>query len=295
MKALFEFHAVRTSDAITLEGVLAEPGRRTKTIVVWVHGLTASFYSRSERLATLASTCNRNGIAFASFNNRGHDIATSFNRGKGKKSLIAGGALERFPDCVKDLAVVIGFLHRKKYQRIYLVGHSTGANKVSYYMARTRDPRVKGVALAGPMSDAAIEKDRLGKSFASHLRQVASYAQSHNQDWPLPERLSKRILSARRYLSLHTPEGAEDIFPYHVHHASWPTLKKVRPPLAVVIGQRDQYLGHWRAEKLIDVFRKNATGARRFRGIVIPRADHSFTKTGKELARVIVRWVRENR
>lgn len=110
----------------------------------------------------------------------------------------------------------------------------------------------------------------------------------------MPESLSKRIISARRYLSLHTPGGPEDVFPYYNPKASWSALKKIHVPLAVIIGQKDQHLGKWRAEDLIDVFTDKAIATPCFTGIAIRRADHGFNKTGKELAEALAEWIREN-
>lgn len=185
MKALFELRNVKTSDGITLVGALAAPKRRTKTAALWVHGLTGSFYSNTGRLSAIAAALNKGDIALASFNTRGHDIATDFRKSKGKvkgKTLIAGGSFEKFTDCVKDLKAIIQFLRREGYKNIYLVGHSTGANKVLYYLARTNDRRVKGLALVGPMSDMAIEKERLGTTFARHLQLVKEYSRKKNPD-----------------------------------------------------------------------------------------------------------------
>lgn len=293
MKALFELRSVKTSDGITLAGALAAPKGRAKTAALWVHGLTGSFHSNTGRLSTMAAAFNKNGIALASFNTRGHDIATSFWRRGGKgKTLIAGGSFERFTDCVKDLRAIIQFLRREGYKNIYLIGHSTGANKVLYYLSRTQDRRVKGLALVGPMSDVGIEKERLGSSFAKHLRRVKEYSRRNDPDQPMPKALSKTIMSARRYLSLNTPGGPEDVFPYYDPKASWSALKKVRVPLAVIIGKKDQYLGKWRAEDLIDVFADKAIAAPEFTGAAIPRSNHSFTKTSKELAEVLADWMR---
>ncbi|OGY97866.1 MAG: hypothetical protein A2855_02220 [Candidatus Liptonbacteria bacterium RIFCSPHIGHO2_01_FULL_57_28] len=294
MSALFELHYIKTSDGIGLEGILATPKSRTQTAALWVHGLTGSFYSCPERLDAIAAALNKKGVVLAAFNNRGHDVVASFKGRGGKgKTFVAGGALEKFADCVKDLRAAIGFLHRQGYKNIYLIGHSTGANKSLYYMARTQDRRVKGLALIGPLSDLAIEKHRLGATFKRNLERVRRYSKHHNPDWPMPDDISHVILGARRYLSLHDPKSREDVFPYHDPKASWSALKKVRVPLAIVIGQKDQHLGMWRAADLVNVFRKKAAATRQFTGIVVPRSNHSFTRTYEELAKALAGWVRE--
>jgi pimeloyl-ACP methyl ester carboxylesterase len=296
MKTLFELRGIKTSDGINLVGAVATPKKRGKTAALWVHGLTGSFYSTPKRLSAIAAALNKNGTAFAAFNNRGHDIATSFKRNGGKsKTLIAGGSFEIFTDCLKDIKAAIQFLRHEGYKNIYLVGHSTGANKCLYYVAHTQDKNVKGLALVGPLSDLATEKDRLGASFGKNLKRVQEYSKKNDSNWPMPKNLCGSIMSPQRYLSLNVSGKPEDVFRYHDPKASWGALNKIRIPLAVIIGQKDQHLGSWRAEDLVDTFADNAIGAPEFSGIVIPRADHSFTKTYKELGKELAGWIKNAR
>jgi pimeloyl-ACP methyl ester carboxylesterase len=99
--------------------------------------------------------------------------------------------------------------------------------------------------------------------------------------------------SARRYLSLYRPGGAEDVFPYY-RPARWAALGKVRVPLAVIIGGRDEYLDR-SPSQLIAAFALNAPRAPSISGIVVPGARHGFRGHEAALAREIVGWVRRVR
>jgi hypothetical protein len=62
-------------------------------------------------------------------------------------------------------------------------------------------------------------------------------------------------------------------------------------PIAAVLGSRDEYLDRPAAE-VIDAFRRHARQARSFTGAIVPGASHGFTGRERELAELIVRWIR---
>ena len=62
-------------------------------------------------------------------------------------------------------------------------------------------------------------------------------------------------------------------------------------PIAAIIGSRDEYLDR-RPEELVEAFKRNATRAGSFSGIVVPGALHGFAGHEDVLARQIVRWIR---
>jgi hypothetical protein len=96
--------------------------------------------------------------------------------------------------------------------------------------------------------------------------------------------------SARRYLSLYRPGETEDVFPYYRPHARWTALRRVRTPIAVVIGGRDEFLDR-PAKALLHAFRANALRTRSFTGVTIPEATHGFQDHERALARTILRWI----
>jgi pimeloyl-ACP methyl ester carboxylesterase len=200
-----------------------------------------------------------------------------------------GAAFERFGQSVADIRAMIALAVRCGYGTVILAGHSTGANKVLHYAARTRDRRVTGLILLGPISDVAGERKRIGRGELA--RRVAMVERIARRD---PTALVPRAFgfySARRFISLYRPGEAEDVFPYYRAEAGWAALRRVRVPVAAIVGSRDEYLDR-RATEVIAAFERNATRAASFTGIIIPGALHGFRKHEGVLAREIVRWVR---
>lgn len=273
----------KTRDGVVLEGIAVAPQRRTRTALVWLHGLGSRFSSGQTLIAELSKRTHQSGIGYFKFNTRGHDIVA-----KGNKSFL-GSAFETFEDCIYDIRAVIALAKRLGYQRIILAGHSTGANKALYYIYKTRDRSVQGLILVGPVNDILAAEKRMGKKILARGIRLAQKIKQRNPQALLPQRYG--IQSARRYVSLFQPGTAEDVFPYYNPRARWKELRSIRIPLAVIFGSREQHIDRT-AKQLIEVFRKNAKSAESFSGIIIKGANHGFRKKEKELTREIIRWMR---
>jgi pimeloyl-ACP methyl ester carboxylesterase len=273
---------VRTRDGVWLDGVIAEPRRRRHAALIWVHGLGSVFSSGQPLIRALSTRLNATGIAYLKLNNRGHDAVA-----RGGKRL-AGAAFERFGESIEDIRTMIALSRQAGYGRIILAGHSTGANKVLHYMARGRDRRVIGLVLLGPVSDVAAEMKRVGRRELQRRVAVAARIARRDGDALVPRAFG--FWSARRYLSLYRPGEVEDVFPYYRPDARWSAFRRVRVPIAAIVGSRDEYLDR-RPAALLEAFARNATRARSFTGIVILGARHGFQGHEDVLARAIVRWV----
>ena len=275
--------SVRTRDGVVLDGVAAHPEGRRGTALIWVHGLGSTFSSGQPLIRALSARLNAAGIGYLKLNNRGHGMVA---RGGAR---LAGSAFERFGDSVHDIRATIALAIGSGYRRVILAGHSTGANKVLHYAARTRDPRLRGVMLLGPISDVAGERKRIGRRTLARRVATAERIARRNPEALVPRAFG--VWSAQRFISLYRPGEGEDVFPYYRPDASWAALGRVRLPVAVIVGSRDEYLDR-RAAELIAAFERNATRARSFRGIVVPRARHGFRGQERVLAREIVRWAK---
>ena len=273
---------VRTRDGVWLDGVVAEPRRPRGVALVWVHGLGSTFASGQPLIRALARRLNAAGIAYVKLNNRGHDVVAR------AAARLGGAAFERFGDSVADVRATIALARRAGHARIVLAGHSTGANKVLHYVAKVSDRRVRGLVLLGPVSDIAGEVKRVGARELRRRVAVAERIARRDGEALVPREFG--VWTARRYLSLYRPGEIEDVFPYYRPGARWTALRRVRLPLAVVVGARDEYLDRRPAE-LIQAFRAHARRARSFTGIVVAGARHGFQEHEDDLAQALTRWV----
>jgi len=279
---------VKTRDEVTLDGIYVKPKRKGDTALIWLHGLTSYFSSSQTLVKELSSLCHKRKIGYLKFNTRGHDIVV---RGQGRHVLL-GTLFEKFEDCVLDIRAMVGFAKKLGYKNIILAGHSTGANKAVYYLYKTKDRNVKGVLLLGAASDISGEIQRVGKKT---FRKELQRAKVLYRKGPFSFFISKGfVYTAYRFLGLYTPGKAEDVFPYHNPSAHWTALESIRQPIAVVMGSRDECLDR-PVEKHVELFRKNAKRTKKFSEFIIKGSGHSFIKKERGLAKVIVKWVKEER
>jgi alpha-beta hydrolase superfamily lysophospholipase len=287
-----DLQTIETKDGVRLTGMVAWPKRRRSEVgVVWVHGLSSTFYANLLRTETLAKQVSALGLPLAVFNTRGHDIVHRMKRKKRSRRFAFGGAaFEIFRDSIHDIRAVIDFLYAKGYKRIVLVGHSTGANKALYYTHKGNDRRIKGVALLSPLSDIAGDFRGREKELHRLLRVAKQWIARGDGDQLLPETDFGYLISARRFVSMYTPGGAEDVFPYALKPGNWKELKGVRVPMLVALGEHDEWLDRAPMD-LLSLFQQHAVHARSFHGILISETDHGFHGAEQECAHVISTWI----
>jgi pimeloyl-ACP methyl ester carboxylesterase len=139
-----------TEDGLLLEGVAMKPAGASPlpTAIIWIHGNAASFaapgYVRTGRaLAAL-------GYPVVIGNTRGHDIACMLWRVDQSMPSGGGAGWERLEEAPRDLAAWVELASTLGAERVVLVGHSTGAQRVVLYQSERQDERVAGLVLASP-------------------------------------------------------------------------------------------------------------------------------------------------
>jgi len=96
------------------------------------------------------------------------------------------------------------------------------------------------------------------------------------------------LLDAQRYLSLYTPESAEEIFSY-AHDKEPKTYKAVRLPVLTVFAAKDEYADE-PAASIAKWFADNSR-SKRFASAIIPRATHNFRGGGERIANAVRDWM----
>lgn len=291
---LTELHQIVTKDKILLEGLFFKPKRKSKTAALWVSGLDGRFSGNPNRTLTLAKIFNDKGIAFAIFDHRGQGTINSLKRKvkKGKRSALGGTAFERFEHCVYDIDAVVKFLQKRGYKKIFLLGHSTGSNKVAYHAWKTRGRGISGLILLGPVSDIAAmkRKDELGKKYKPAVRWAEAMVKKGKRKSLLPHSLvGNAFWAAERFLSITKEGGREDAFPYYNPRRKFYWTKNLRVPVLVLIGGKEQYADRPITE-IMEAFKKQVS-AKLFTGKIVGGANHGFRGKEKELAQTIAGWI----
>lgn len=96
----FYLTEIVTRDKLIHQGVFFKPKKPGKRALLWVHGLTDNFYGDVSLYEEFSKLADKTGIAFAVFNNRGHDVVTgAFHSFKPKEKL----ASNKIFDWIKSL------------------------------------------------------------------------------------------------------------------------------------------------------------------------------------------------
>lgn len=287
----FDLIEIITKDKLVHQGILRRPEKPTKKAILWVHGLTGRFYGDPLLMNVFGGLCDKHGVAFASINNRGHDIITNLKKidtaAPGGFTRVTGGSgVEVFEESVMDIDAGISYLVGLGYEEVYLAGHSTGANKVCYYAAIKSDRRVAGVILSGPISDRlAQQKDKV--HYEKNLLAAKVLVLAGRGD-RIQQSASFFPITPRRALSLLTPNSPEDVFTYGDTDKPLRMFARITKPLLVIFGGADESADR-PVESIKAVFDK-ATRSKHYVSRIIAGATHGYTGKERDFATVVVQW-----
>jgi len=271
------------TDGAELPGLLYEPDRRTRRAAVWLHGTGGASIFESNRTNLIAHEFTSRGIAYLPFNNRGAGLVRWL---RGTKRPARGGmAYERIRDCVRDIDGAAKFLRSRGYRELYLIGHSTGANKIAVYdHHRRRNPFRKYVLLAGGDDTGMIYRKRT-------LERARAMIQAKRGDELAPPSATSMMISWRSLYDMMNPDGDYNVFPFleagrGIRFGRKPLfryIRAIRKPSLYVYGERDEYDPKW--DILAEHIGPNAEI------VVMEDANHGFSGRDAELGTLIAEWL----
>ncbi len=264
-----ELIRLSTPDGVETAGLVQMPlGRAPRGGVALVHGFASNFYSGST--GHLSRSLVVRGFMTLALNMRDHD---------------GGPKTTLFEENRWDEQTAVDELARRGVAPLALVGSSLGTNRVLFYLAETRDPRIRAVVLlAGPGNAFEWNVARFGREAATRTLEEAQRLQAagRGKELMLVELgpLGKALYSADHLVSLRGPQTKSD--PYR--NIAW-----VRVPVLLVYGTADRLVDLQVGRRL----KAAATLAPRVDLVEIAGADHDFSLHQEELAAVVDRWLGE--
>jgi pimeloyl-ACP methyl ester carboxylesterase len=274
-----------SEDGYMMAGALFAPdGAARDTAVVFVHGLTATFYGLTA--VRIGRRLAEDGFLFVSGNNRGHDFGTNL-RTRDLQSRLGGGGWELFDESPLDVGAWVGFAVEQGAGKVVLVGHSLGALKVCFYQAARQDPRVAGIVAASPPLRAGTP--RPGKPTREELLALADrmVAEGRGRDllpWDIFE-AGAGTQSAQTYLN--RMRTNVDVYG---HLTPDPAVARVYCPILAFYGTNEAWVGG--AADLATIER-NARSAPRVDTRLFEGADHAYSDHEVEVADAIGGWIKE--
>ena len=289
---------IKTEDRLVLPGLLYETPR-SKKVAIHLHGNgSSSVFYYDDRQDEQVKALNRKGISFLLFNNRGAHYIKKLNvikRGRKERKRF-GMAYEKIKDCIKDIDGAINYLRKLGYRKFYLIGESTGANKICVYNYYKPKNIVSKYVLLSGGDDTGIYYDMLGKKrFFKLLKESKEKIKKKKREEIITELLPDDIFSYMGFYDIANPDGDYNVFPFLEAMKNLKLSKKslfrhfksINKPTLVIYGEKDEYA--WGdVPKIIDILKEQKS---EFEYRVIKGADHNFSKNQKELSRIISNWL----
>ncbi|NTU47323.1 DUF1749 domain-containing protein [Candidatus Roizmanbacteria bacterium] len=293
-----EFVTISTADGLTLPGLWYSKNGFKKA-AIWLHGMGSSvFYS--SKYQVIAEELEKKGIALLAFNNRG---AMSYfhldviKKGEEPTRKTFGMSHEIIKECIEDIEGAIAFLKEQGCEELYLIGHSTGANKICVYdHYRPENPISKYVLLGGG-DDTGMYYYELGEEKHAQLLKKAKQKIGDGQgEMFIPELLEQNsIYSYQAFYDIANPDGDYNMFPFYEEMNSVKLSSKplfgyfaaIKKPSFVIYGGNDEYA--WgdvpRAVNILKKYNPKRDYS------IIENADHGFSGHIEELAKDITDWL----
>lgn len=290
---------IKTEDGPILPGLLYK-ATRSKKIAIHLHGngSTSVFYQDDQRDEQIKSL-NKKGISFLLFNNRGANYIKNLDiikrRKRGRKRF--GMAYEKIKDCIKDIDGAIKHLKKLGYRTFYLIGESTGANKICVYHYYKPKNKVSKYVLLGGSDDTGIYYNTLGrKRFFELLKESKKKIKKGKGEKIITELLPREIFSYIGFNDIANPDGDYNIFSFLEAMKDLKLSKKrlfrhyksINKPTLVIYGEKDEYA--WGSvPKIVSILKKQKP---EFEYRIIKGADHGFSKKQKELSKIMSAWLK---
>lgn len=294
--------AFETKDKLSLPGLLYEPLRPNKKIALFLHGNgDSSIFYKSKFHEIMANALTKNRISYFPFNNRGAHYIKKFTRIVRNKKITSehGMAYELISECVIDIDAAISFLRKRGYREFYLIGHSTGANKICVYNHyKPRNVISKYILLAGG-DDTGIYYNKLGrKKFKRWLKKCKNKIMKGKGRELIPFRELRKLISYQSLYDMINPDGNYNIFPFseaiNGTHLSGENLFRmyhdIQKNTLVVHAERDEYHPA-PVEKIMKTLKEYCSAPEKFVFKVVPKSMHSFIDHEKEIAQIVANFL----
>lgn len=290
-----------TSDNLRLPGLLFEPQKQTKKVAIYLHGNGTSSVFYSKDTPIMAQSLTAAGIAYFPFNNRGAHLMKSFtvSSGNEEKRVMYGTAYELIKDCILDIEGSIEALQQRGYTEFYLIGESTGANKiVVYHYYQRQNPVSKYILLSGG-DDTGITFNELGKkTFFKALQKSKKRIEMGKGMDLVPKYMSPFPYSYQALYDVINPDGDYNTFPYNEYFNDlklsskelFREFKTLDKPTLVIYGEHDEFC-YGDVPRCIDALKTHNSHPELMTYEMIREADHGFSGKEEELAKVIVSWI----
>jgi pimeloyl-ACP methyl ester carboxylesterase len=275
-----------TRDGLRVDGALVEGrgsgGGKGPTAAVLLPGVAANFYT-SSTFDPLIPRLQELGLAALMVNTRGHDSVFGATVGTVRRRL--GAAYETVDDCRHDVLAWVDFLKSRGHDSLMLIGHSLGAVKAVYALARDHFPEFSAiVAVSCPrLSHTAFMNAPDSSSLfwesmhtAKDMVKAGQGEELFTSKYPFP-----LLITAAGYIDKYGPDERYNVLKF---------AGELRCPALFTYGSKELTSGGIAFAGMPEALSALPGGQRRTVE-VIEGADHVYTGVTDRLVTEIERWI----
>jgi len=287
---------------IILPGLLYGPEGGSDKILVYLHGNGSSggFYS-VEANNTFGKLLANNGMSYLPFTNTGGHLIQKFDKivDDEKERVQIGVAYELIKNCIYDIDGAVNFVKSRGYKHIYLIGASTGANKICVYNFYKDKNLIEKYVLESGGDDSGLYYNAVGdKKFEQVLQKCKEKIEKGKGKDLAPRDLYDSPISFQSLYDQINPDGDYNIFPFCwqlngikiMKKEPWRELKKITKPTFMIYGDKDEYC-YGGVRDCVNLIKTATAGKKNFKFEIVKGADHSYFGKRKELAEKVVKFL----
>lgn len=293
----------QTTDNLTIPGLLYEPKNNTNKAALYLHGNgSSSIIYSTEKMNYLGENLTQKNIAFFPFNNRGANLIKPLEKIKGdvKEKVKTGMTYELIRECIYDIDGAVNYLTTLDYKIFYLIGSSTGANKIVVYSFHKPVNKISKYILVSGGDDTGLYYREMGKNkYNLTLKKSQKIIEKGYGEKLAPEYLvDDSLISYQSLYDTINPDGDYNIFPFNEYLNNlklskkelFREYKKINKPTLVIYGELDEYC-YGNAPKCVEILKKECSNPKLFTFKIIPGADHRLTNKEEELAKIVSNYL----
>lgn len=286
----------KATDETILSGILYNSESSTSKVVISIHGMATNCIKKREE--EIAKKLSEIKIDYMTFNNRGHDVANYMKKSDGS-SYISGTAFEDIEENEYDILGAINYALSKKYDKIYLLGHSLGSTKVIYTYNKLLEEKqedilekIKGIILLSLIDIPTATKIYLNERFPELLTYAKNMKKENMDNILMPEKSFIYPISVKTFLKYTQNIEKIDFARYSDKEYDYKELNNINKPLFMRWGNTNELILQ-SAEKLCEDLKEKIHNEKLDIGY-INGADHGYSKKEVELASEIQNFLKIN-
>lgn len=290
-KSVISLHKIYSTDGIEIDSILYEPIKKTKRIIIHIHGKEGHFV-QNHFVQILGEHYSQSGYAFLTFNNRGHDYMADLLK-KTSTGYVweqGGSMFDIIENCAFDIQGVIDYVLNLGYTEIILQGHSLGPHKICYYLANTPNHIISKVIFL-TTADVQYQFDSSVPEWEKYSLLAKKMIDEGRDKELMPIRLwSNCPVSAATFWNYTNPHNNCFVFNGTHPDKEFKNFNKIKISILVVNPENDAASGI-QADNFMKLLKKNSI-SREFEGRIIKNAVHNFLSKEDELSQVILNWLK---